>query len=109
MRNKEKDCQNFTLEKDLAKSKRKFKDLEIVNTELEENILMLENKLATQDQKVYDLKEELRTTEDTTPIAFSALCDKCEYVANPDKSFKDDDKTEHSDENLPSISKCGKC
>ena len=51
MRNKEKDCQKFTLLKDLAKSKRKFKDLEIVNTELEENILMLENKLATQDQK----------------------------------------------------------
>ena len=103
---KEKDCQNFTLEKDLAKSKRKFKDLEIVNTELEENILMLENKLATQDQKVYDLKEELRTIADTTPIA---LCDKCEYISNQEKSFKDDDETEHLDENLPSTSKCGKC
>ena len=40
---------------------------------------MLENKLATQDQKVYDLKEELRTIADTTPIA---LCDKCEYFSN---------------------------
>ena len=103
---KEKDCKNLTLEKELEKIKRKFKALEIVNTELEENILMLENKLATQDQKVYDLKEELRTIEDTTPIA---SCDKCESVASPEKGFKDDDKTEHLDENLPSTSNCGKC
>ena len=106
---KEKECQKSSLEKELGKTKRKFNDLEIVNTELEENILMFENKLATKDQKVYDLKEELRALEDATPIAFSALCDKCEYVANPEKSFIVDDKTEHSDENLPSTSSCGKC
>ena len=51
----------------------------------------------------------MKTMEDTVPITFSTLCDKCEKVANTEKNLKEHDEVDHSDENLPSSSKCGKC
>ena len=105
----DKDIQISNIKKELAKTRSKFKDLENVNNENEENIIMLENKLASRDQKVYELQEEIKTIEETAPITFKAVCDKCENVANTEKRLKEHGKVNHSDEDIPSTSKCGKC
>ena len=77
-----------------------------VNVELEENILMLESC----DQKVYELEEEVRNMEDTVPITFSTMCDEFKRIVEPGKSLKDHSfEYNHSNEDLPSTSKCGKC
>ena len=70
---------------------------------------MLENKLASRDQKIYELEDEIKAIEDTTPITFATVCGKCESLANSEKNVREHDKAEHSDDNLPSTSNCGKC
>ena len=74
----DKDIQISNIKKELAKTRSKFKDLENVNNENEENIIMLENKLASRDQKVYELHEEIKTIEATAPITFST-CVECSF------------------------------
>ena len=106
---KDKDIEILNIKKEQEKTKNKCKVLENVKNEMEENVMMLENKLASRDQQVYKLKEEMKTLEDTVPITFSTSCDKCEKVTSTEKNLKEHDEVDHSDENLPSSSKCGKC
>ena len=47
--------------------------------------------------------------EDTVPITFSTMRDDCKTIVEPEKSLKDHNEYKHSNEDLPSTSKCGKC
>ena len=76
----DKDIQLSTMKKELERNRSKFKDLENVNNKNEENILMLENKLASRDQKVYELNKKITNIEDSTPITFATVCGMCESV-----------------------------
>ena len=105
----DKNLQIVGLEKELLKSKQKYRDLDKVNTELEENVTMLEYTLESRDQKIYDLEEDIKIFEEKGSASSSISLDNCEKTTNLEDNSKDHDTFKHSDENLPTTSKCGQC
>ena len=99
----ETDILNGVIEKQMAIKN----NLEKQITDLEATNLMLENNIETRDIRIYSLEEENRNMEENTTISF--VCEKCVKDANHKKGSKDHISLSHSDENLPSTSKCGEC
>ena len=105
----EKVAENANLQEAFEKFKVANRKTAKAQTELEETIIMLENVVETRDQKIYTLKEELNSMEETLPASFTPNCERCENAADLNKDSKIHDTIVHTDDNLPSTSKCGTC
>ena len=73
---------------------------------LEETVIMLENTLELRDQKIYDLKEEIKQMEETT---ITKSCENCEKLSEQQIDVETHTSISHSEEDMPSTSKCGTC
>ena len=82
---------------------------ENVVMELEANILMLENVVESRNERIYTLEEEFKQMEETYSTSIIPNCESCEDVADTQSFVNKHDTSNHSDENLPSTSKCGVC
>ena len=73
---------------------------------LEETVIMLENTLELRDQKIYDLKEEIKQMEETS---ITKTCENCEKLSEQQIDVETHTNISHSEEDMPSTSKCRTC
>lgn len=75
----------------------------------EETIVMLENVLETRDQTIYDLEEDLKRMEENSSASPLPACKNCLEAETSQNILHKHETIEHTDEDKPSTSKCGKC